>query len=181
MLAYAALTWLGMLVFGRAQWLHCGEAFALVFALLARFAPVEHRDSGSGNHALNQRSYGVGLLSREPASPSIVVLVLAMLAAVSFDGFMETPLWAAILEHYAPPAQDLGGDSDGRARSARAHSGPLCADAGTDRDRLPPVALAFLSRHGRAIADRSCLRSLRLRLGPVWHEKPFHQDRTGRR
>jgi hypothetical protein len=53
---------------------------------------------------LNLRPYGVGLISREPVSNSILVLALAMLAAVSFDGFMETPLWAAILEHYAPRA-----------------------------------------------------------------------------
>ena len=112
MLAYSALTWFGMLLFGRAQWLRCGEVFALVFGLLARFAPVEYRDAGSGNHALNLRSYGVGLLSREPASRSSVVLVLAVLAAVSFDGFMETPHWAAVLEYYAPPAQDLASESD---------------------------------------------------------------------
>jgi len=112
MLAYAALTWLGMLLFGRAQWLGRGEVFALVFGLLARFAPTELRKSTAGSLALDLRPYGVGLLSREPVSNSILVLALAMLAAVSFDGFMETPLWATVLEHYAPPAQDPAGDSD---------------------------------------------------------------------
>ena len=112
MLAYAALTWLGMLLFGRAQWLSRGEVFALVFGLLARFAPTEVRESSSGGRTLNLRPYGVGLLSREPVPASIVVLVLAMLAAVSFDGFMETPLWASLLEYYAPPAQITAGDGD---------------------------------------------------------------------
>ena len=93
MLAYSALTWLGMLLFGRAQWLSRGEVFTLVFGLLARFAPTEVRESSSGGRALNLRPYGVGLLAHEPVPASIVVLVLAMLAAVSFDGFMETPLW----------------------------------------------------------------------------------------
>ncbi|OGA29985.1 MAG: hypothetical protein A3I65_01185 [Betaproteobacteria bacterium RIFCSPLOWO2_02_FULL_68_150] len=116
MLGYSALTWLGMLLFGRAQWLRRGEVFALVFGLLARFAPTELRESGAGRCALDLRPYGVGLLSREPVSNSILVLVLAMLAAVSFDGFIETPLWAAILEYYAPPAQDLASDS-GAARA----------------------------------------------------------------
>ena len=55
--------------------------------------------------ALNLRPYGVGLLAREPMPASIVVLVLAMLAAVCFDGFMETPLWAGVLDYYAPPAE----------------------------------------------------------------------------
>ena len=112
MLAYSALTWLGMLLFGRALWLRHGEVFALVFGLLARFAPTEVRESSSGGRALNVRPYGVGLLSREPVPASIVVLVLAMLAAVCFDGFMETPLWASILEYYAPSAQTMASDGD---------------------------------------------------------------------
>ncbi len=112
MLAYAALTWFGMLLFGRAQWLSRGEVFALVFGLLARFAPTEVRESSSGVRALNLRPYGVGLLTREPVPASIVALVLAMLAAVFFDGFMETPLWAGILEYYAPPAQIMASDGD---------------------------------------------------------------------
>jgi hypothetical protein len=106
MLAYAALTWLGMLLFGRAQWRRHGEVFALVFGLLARFAPTEVREPGSGRRGLNLRAYGVGLLSGEPVPASIVALVLAMLAAVCLDGFMETPLWAGILESFAPPASD---------------------------------------------------------------------------
>ena len=112
MLGYSALTWLGMWLFGRAQWLCHGEVFALVFGLLARFAPTEVRDSGAGSRELNLRPYAVGLLSREPVSNSVLVLVLAMLAAVSFDGFMETPLWAAVLDYYAPPARELASDSD---------------------------------------------------------------------
>jgi len=112
MLAYSALTWLGMLLFGRAQWLCHGEVFTLVFGLLARFAPTEVRESSSGGHTLNLRPYGVGLLSREPVPASIVVLVPAMLAAVCFDGFMETPLWASMLEYYAPPAQIMASDGD---------------------------------------------------------------------
>lgn len=112
MFAYSALTWFGMLLFGRAQWLRRGEVFALVFGLLARFAPTELRRSSAGDREFNLRPYGVGLLSREPVSNSMLMLVLAMLATVSFDGFMETPLWAAILEYYAPPSLDLTSDSD---------------------------------------------------------------------
>lgn len=110
MLAYAALTWLGMVLFGRAQWLRRGEVFTLVFGVIARFAPTEVRESGSGSRTFHLRPYGVGLLSREPVPASMVVLVLAMLAAVSFDGFTETPLWAGMLEYYAPPAQGMTSD-----------------------------------------------------------------------
>jgi len=82
--------------------------FALVFGLLARFAPTEVRDMNAEGRAFWMRPYGVGLLTREPVPPSMVVLVLAMLAAVCFDGFMETPLWAGLLEHFAP---DTSGDA----------------------------------------------------------------------
>jgi hypothetical protein len=112
MLAYSALTWLGMWLFGRAQWLCHGEVFTLMFGLLARFAPTEVHDSGAAGRELNLRPYGVGLLSREPVSNSILVLALAMLAAVCFDGFTETPLWAGIVEYYAAPARIPGNDDD---------------------------------------------------------------------
>jgi hypothetical protein len=101
-LAYSGLTWLGMLLFGREQWLSRGEVFSLVFGLLARFAPLEFRGGGVTDRELNVRSYAVGLLSREPVSGAMMALALAMLAAVSFDGFTETPLWTALLESYAP-------------------------------------------------------------------------------
>jgi hypothetical protein len=96
MLAYSALTWTGMLLFGRAEWLCRGEVFSLVFGLLARFAPTEVRASCDSNRALALRPYAVGLLKCERPSASRVALVIVLLAAVTFDGFMETPLWAAL-------------------------------------------------------------------------------------
>ena len=158
MLAYSALTWLGMLLFGRAQWLRRGEVFTLVFGLLARFAPTEVRDSGAGGRALYLRPWGVGLLSREPVPASIVVLVLAMLAAVCFDGFMETPLWAGILEYYAPSAQSLEGDGDATrawVQTAGVIGAPLLFVA---------VYLVFC-RADRLV--RGCAGSGRTRGGPV--------------
>ena len=41
----------------------------------------------------NLRPFGVGLLNREAVSSSQMAFVLLMLASVSFDGFMATPLW----------------------------------------------------------------------------------------
>lgn len=92
-LSYSALTWTGMLLFGRLEWLHRGEVFSLVFGILARFAPTDVRIA---ERRCNLRPFAVGLLSREPLEASKVVLVVLMLAAVSFDGFLETPAWAAI-------------------------------------------------------------------------------------
>jgi len=100
LLAYSALTWIGMALFGRRVWLERGEVFTLVFGLLARFAPIDVRvhDGANGGDtvALALRSYAVGLLRDAPLDYSHVALVMVLLSAVSFDGFVETPAWAAI-------------------------------------------------------------------------------------
>jgi hypothetical protein len=69
LLGYSALTWAGMLLFGRPQWLQRGEIFSLAFGLFSRFAPLETVDDGKGAR-LVLRPYAAGLLSREPESPA---------------------------------------------------------------------------------------------------------------
>jgi len=96
-LAYCAITWTGMLLYGRRAWLAHGEVYALIFALLGRFAPLETR-TAAGHAELNVRPYAVGLLIDEPVHSSLMVLVVMMLATVTFDGFMETPLWVEIAD-----------------------------------------------------------------------------------
>jgi len=93
-LVYSAVTWSGMLVFGREAWREHGEVFAVVFGLLARFAPV--RLAGPPPRTIELRPYAVGLCTEQPVAPSMVALVVLLLATVSFDGFLETPLWAQV-------------------------------------------------------------------------------------
>jgi len=99
---YAAVTWAGMAAFGRERWLETGEVFALVFGVFSRFAPlhVELRDRRVS--AWHLRPYAVGLFAREPLDASRIALVIVILAAVTFDGFLETPAWAAIAQGLAP-------------------------------------------------------------------------------
>ena len=75
-----------------------GEVFSVVYSYLARFAPLEWRAAGA-RPEWDLRPYAVGLLARDPVHPSEIVLVTMMLAAVSFDGFLDTPAWAAIVEY----------------------------------------------------------------------------------
>ena len=98
LLAYSTLTWTGMWLFGRQAWLEHGEAFTRVFGVLARFSPTRIRMVDRRVTQWELRPYAVGLLDREPASASEVALVLLILAAVSFDGFLETPAWAGMVE-----------------------------------------------------------------------------------
>ncbi len=92
MLAYAMFTWLAMLLFGRAAWLARGEVFAIVFGLLARFAPLELHHT-----RWRLRPYAAGLLARRPAAMSQVALVMVMLASVSLDGLLETEAWQGLV------------------------------------------------------------------------------------
>ncbi len=100
MLAYSCLSWLGMACFGRRCWLEHGEVFAVVFGLLARFAPNRVQD---GRWQL--RPFGAGLLVEAPLGWSHIVLVMLMLSSVSFDGLLETQPWLDLQTALgAPPA-----------------------------------------------------------------------------
>lgn len=113
-IAYSAITWSGMFVFGRAVWLRNGEIFTAVFGLFSRFAMT----SGEGGHWY-LRAPASGLLIRSPVSFSSVCFVLLLLTTVTFDGILETPLWAGVLDWVA---------------ESQALRGPLIAlqDAGFD-------------------------------------------------
>ena len=120
MVAYSVLTWVGMALFGRAAWLAHGEVFTRVFGVFARFAPLGVRLQDRRIAALELRPYAVGLLAREPVHASEVALVIAILAAVSFDGFLETPAWAWVVDGLA-----AGGESGAALRSFGLLATPL--------------------------------------------------------
>jgi hypothetical protein len=99
-LVYSGITWCGMAAFGRNVWLAHGEAFALAFGVLGRFAPIARpeRDAPDGRPShWYLRPYAGDLVVERPCSLSMTVFVLLMLSTVTFDGFKETPLWSALL------------------------------------------------------------------------------------
>lgn len=106
MLAYSLFTWIGMFVFGREIWRAHGEVFSIAFGIFARFGIVGVCPRAS---AIEIRPPAVGLLERRALDPSMTALVVALLATVTFDGFLETPFWAQldlrILD--APPDSSL--------------------------------------------------------------------------
>ena len=111
LLAYAALGWTGMLLFGVEVWRSHADAFALTFRVLGRFAPLELRSSTPTEPArLHLRPYAAGLLTSEPVSNSVAAFVLLMLATVTFDGFHQTPLMDRIgtgAQTFRPVAETL--------------------------------------------------------------------------
>ena len=93
---YSVVTWTGLVLFGRSAWLQNGEVFSLVFGLVGRFAPLHVSAHAAWTWKL--RPYAVGLLTRTPLVPSMTAFTLLMLATVSVDGLMETPLWRETVE-----------------------------------------------------------------------------------
>ena len=94
-LVYSAITWAGMVVFGKEVWLRNGEAFSLAFGLLARFAPTEIRVTGE-QRELCLQPFAAGLLQNEAVSTSSMVFVVLLLATVTFDGLTATPAWVEV-------------------------------------------------------------------------------------
>ena len=92
---YSGLTWTGFVLFGREAWLKGGEAFSVAFDLFGRFAPLHLSEDKHWHCTL--RPYAVRLLPHEALAPSMVAFTLLMLATVTVDGIMETPLWATVI------------------------------------------------------------------------------------
>jgi hypothetical protein len=95
-LTYSAYTWIGFAIFGRDTWLKNGEVFTVAFALFGRFAPLNFTHDGRWRVSL--RPFATGLLTRSPLESSMIAFSLLMLGTVTVDGFMETPLWAEVVE-----------------------------------------------------------------------------------
>ncbi|MBL93778.1 MAG: hypothetical protein CMF70_00490 [Magnetovibrio sp.] len=93
---YSGITWIGQLLFGREKWLKHGEIFTVFFGLFARFAPTI-----GGLGQWNLRLPGIGLLCEKPFSISRIFFIVILLATVTFDGILETPLWVNVLEWFS--------------------------------------------------------------------------------
>lgn len=130
---YSLLTWTGMVVFGKDVWLRRGEAFSVYFGVLARFAPTEVRVTGPGlcngecgtvedqpvncyecfaraapeDRGLYVRPWAVGLGFAEPASPGRLIFIVFLLASVTYDSLLATPLWTE-LDGLVPLSRTLG-------------------------------------------------------------------------
>ena len=120
---YSVITFGGMAIFGKYQWLRHGEAFSVVFSFLGKFAPTEVRvrDTGlcstcgggclssngdcvncyecfsrSEKKELNIRPFAIGLADNESKTNDVLAMVVLLLATVTFDGFSATQIWVDI-------------------------------------------------------------------------------------
>jgi hypothetical protein len=101
-LAYSAVTFVGMALYGVDRWIERGEAFSVYFNLFSRLSVVETRD---GEVGLRKPLSG---LPRLEALPGTVALVAVMIGSVSFDGFTGKRPWNNISPDIAQFFQDRG-------------------------------------------------------------------------
>jgi hypothetical protein len=86
-LAYSALTFAGMSLFGTETWLRRGETFSVYFEMFSRLSPLEVREGRLGfRRPLSGLSGWVG------ATAGSVALVLVTIGGTAFDGAQEGAL-----------------------------------------------------------------------------------------
>jgi hypothetical protein len=101
-LAYSALTFIAMALYGVDRWIERGEAFSVYYNLFSRMSAVETRD---GEVGLRQPLSGLPQLQPLPGT---VAMVSVMIGSVSFDGFSSKRPWNSVSPDIAQFFQDRG-------------------------------------------------------------------------
>ena len=96
-LAYSAVQFVGMALYGIEPWSRYGDAFGVYFGLLARISPL--RWSREGLYVRTPLS----ALTTLDIVPGTVALVIMIIGTTSFDGFSNGPAWANL----SPQLTDL--------------------------------------------------------------------------
>jgi hypothetical protein len=89
--AYSVAVLVMAVRYGR-RWLQTGEAFTVLFGLVACIAPIGRRDDGR----LTLRPPFTGLTVLQPRRGTVAV-VLVVLGSTTFDGVSRTPWWGSIV------------------------------------------------------------------------------------
>jgi hypothetical protein len=98
---YALVQLTGMGLFGIERWRSRGDAFAVLFEMFGRIAPLELRDG-----VVSTRPLLSGLPKLDAAVPGTVALTAVMIGTTTFDGASNGELWTSI----AGPLGDFFGD-----------------------------------------------------------------------
>lgn len=95
LLTYGGLTAAGAALFGRAAWFRHAELFSVFFRVVGKLAPIAYRQDGRRWHA-TLRPVLAGTLADAPHDVSLLLFVLFMLAATTYDGVWQTSFWAGL-------------------------------------------------------------------------------------
>ncbi|MDQ5894535.1 MAG: hypothetical protein QG596_796, partial [Actinomycetota bacterium] len=92
-IAYSALTLLGMWLYGIERWLDRGELFSVYTRILASLSPWETRQTLNGSPTVGIRPPLIGV-TRLAGEPAQVAFICALIATITFDGLSGSELWA---------------------------------------------------------------------------------------
>ncbi len=135
-IGYSILTWTGMFLFGKHQWIEYADPFSKFFKIMSKFSISEiklldlnnckscefsclennecidcyscQEASSDNNKILKLRLPGFGLTKSLNISISTSIFILCQLSTVSFDGIVETPFWVKVQNYIFDPISLLG-------------------------------------------------------------------------
>ena len=96
-LAYVVLTITAMYHFGPGNWLQYGEIFSIIFSAFARFSPIKFTIKPRSSPRVALRPPAIALIEQIPSPMTHTVLIVMLLASVTFDGWVETGIWQRFL------------------------------------------------------------------------------------
>lgn len=101
LVAYSAITLIGVWVFGKGTWFRRCEVFAVLFRLVGTLAPIAYRQrTADSRFEVYLRWPLIGALEERPKAISLVVFVLFILAGTTYDGMHQTLFWKGIFWHH---------------------------------------------------------------------------------
>jgi len=101
-LAYAAVQFVGMSLYGIEQWNRYGDGFAVYYGLFARISPLRWERG-----AVYARRPLSGLTTLDPV-PGTVALLCILIGTTSFDGFSNGPAWGSLSPRLTDAIAGLG-------------------------------------------------------------------------
>jgi hypothetical protein len=101
-LAYAAVQFVGMSLYGIDAWNRYGDGFGVYFGLFSRLSPL-HWVRGE----LRVRPPLSGVTTLDPV-PGTVALLCTMIGSTSFDGFSNGAIWSDLTPRMTRSLSDLG-------------------------------------------------------------------------
>ncbi len=90
-LVYSAVTWTGMAVYGRRDWVANGDGFSVYFELLSRLALFGTRERDGRSELVLRQPFAK--LTQLEQRPGVVVFFAVMLGTVAFDGVSRSSWW----------------------------------------------------------------------------------------
>ena len=96
LLAYGGLTAAGAALFGRAAWFRHAELFSVFFRMVGKLRADRLREPDGRRWHATLRPVLAGTLADAPHHVSLLLFVLFMLAATTYDGVWQTSFWAGL-------------------------------------------------------------------------------------